>query len=58
MKRGILGMRQEERQRCHVLKMVLDDRITLREAWQAMGVEWFDKPGLVRSSQFYEALTH
>jgi transposase len=38
MKKGILGMSQRERQRYHVLKMVLDGRITLREAGQAMGV--------------------
>jgi hypothetical protein len=58
MKRGILGMRQRERQRYHALKMVLDDRITLREAGQAMGVEWFDKEELIHSSQYYKVLTH
>ena len=26
--------------------------------WQAMGVEWFDKEGLIRSSQYYKVLTH
>lgn len=38
MKKGILGMSQRERQRHHVLRLVLDGRITLREAGQAMGV--------------------
>jgi len=38
MKEGILSMSQRERQRYHVLKMVLDGVITLREACQFMGV--------------------
>lgn len=28
------------------------------QACEAMGVEWFDKQGLIRSSQYYKALTH
>lgn len=40
MRKGILGMSQKERQRYHVLKTVLDGRITLKEAGQAMGVSY------------------
>ena len=38
MKEGILSMSQRERQRYHVLEMVLDGRLTLREAGEAMGM--------------------
>jgi transposase len=40
MRRDIIGMSQRERQRYHLLKMVIGGRITLREASSVIGVSY------------------
>jgi len=49
MKKGILSMSQAERQRYHVLKTVINGRVTLKDGCRTMGVvgsvsaEWVTK---------------
>ena len=40
MRRDIIGMSQRERQRYHLLKMVLESKITLKQASSVMGVSY------------------
>jgi len=40
MRRDIIGMSQRERQRYHLLKMVIGGRVTLKEASSVMGVSY------------------
>ena len=40
MKKDIIAMSQKERQRYHLLKMVIDGKITLKETDSLMGVSY------------------
>jgi transposase len=55
MKKDILRMSQRERQRYHLLKMVLDERITLRQASERMGVCYRHSKRLKRSFRLHGA---
>jgi transposase len=55
MKKDILRMSQRERHRYHLLKMVLDERITLRQASERMGVCYRHAKRLKRNARLHGA---